>query len=376
MTGAFSGLHLYPLQDNISYFKEDDPLGAAILGIGIGLIIISSMIVSFLRKRVAGDVGGGNFGTLIPRKFNGFTLRRISAYYGLNRDQTKLLEYVFRLDAVSDPLRVMENSDLLDKHFRQAYRIIEKNAESDEDAQIRLARLFSLRNTIDAAQGSGNTPPSTRQIADNTAAVLSTGRNSYSVKVISSKADNILTEYPRTALGNPIPLSKGTRVSLAFFTKSTKGFSFDSRVLGSTDTSQGLALQLAHSNRIKPLVQRRYRRKQTALVGIFSLVFADETRTGRKKVTKLIVDHRRHNGNILDISIGGCSIRTSSSVTVGSRLKITIYIADNTPVDVLGQVLRTNKSGAVGMVMHIKFLRVPRRTMNAINVLVFGFDED
>lgn len=375
MTGTFSGLHLYLLQ-NMNYFKEDDPLGATILGIGIGLIIITAMIISFIRGRVAGNVGAGKARGITPRKFNGFTLRRISNSYGLNRDQAKLLEYVFRLDAVSDPVRVMGNSDLLDKHFRQAYRVIERNAETEEDAQIRLARLFSLRNTIDAAQGGGNTPASTKQIAENAAAVLSTSRDSYSVKVISSKADNILIEYPRTALGNPIHLSSGTKVSLAFFTKSSKGFSFDSRVLGTADTFRGLALRLAHANRIKPLVQRRFRRKQTTVMCVFSLVFADETKVGRKRVTKLTVDRRRYNGNILDVSIGGCSIRTSSSIPVGSRLKITIYISDDMTVDVLGQVLRTNRSGTAGTVMHIKFLKIPRKAMNAINALVFGFDED
>jgi hypothetical protein len=372
MTGAFSGLPLYLLQ---TYFKEDDPLGALILVIGIGVTIVIVTIMNIFRNRVGKGVGTGKAGGVTPRKFNGFTLRRIANSYGLDRDQKKLLEYIFRLDAVSDPERVMNNAGLLDKHFKRAYRVIERNAETEEDAQIRISRLFSLRNTIEASQGSDNTISSTKKIADSTAAVLSTGKDSFPVKVISSKSDSIMVEHPRTALGTPIHLSKGTKVSLAFFTRSSKGFSFDSRVLGTSDTSRGLALQLAHSNRIKSLVPRRFRRKQMLLACVFFLVFADETRAGRKRVTKLTVDRRRYTGTILDISVGGCSMKTAATVPVGSRLKITIDSGDAT-INVLGQVLRTNRSGTGGMVMHIKFIKIPRTAMNIINTMVFGFAED
>jgi hypothetical protein len=375
MTGVLSGLHLYLLQD-MRYFKEDNPVEATILVIGIGVTIITVMIINLFRNRVGGGVGAGKAGGVTPRKFNGFTLRRIAGSYGLDRDQTKLLEYVFRLDAVSDPVRVMGNPALLDRHFRQAYRVIERNAESEEDAQLRLARLFSLRNSIEAAQGSGNVPSSTRQIPESTPAVLSTGKDNYPVKVISSRGDHILVEYPRTALGSPIHLSNGTRVVLAFFTKSSKGFSIDTRVVGTSDTSRGLALQLAHSGRIKTLVQRRFRRKQTMMMCVFFLVFADETKMGRKKVTKLTVDRRRYTGTILDISVGGCSMKTTAAIPVGSRMKITLDYSDNMTINMLGQVLRTNKSGAAGIIMHIKFLKIPRKAMNAINAMVFGFDED
>jgi c-di-GMP-binding flagellar brake protein YcgR len=377
MAGVFPGQYFYLLQDNIRYFKEDDPLGAMILVIGIAVTVITVLIINAVRNRVGGNVGGRKAGgTVTPRKFNGFTLRRIANSYRLDRDQTKLLEYVFRLDAVGDPLRVMNNPSLLDRHFRQAYRVIERNADSDEDAQLRLARLFALRNALDASPGGGRVVSSTSQIAESATAVLSSGRESYPVRVVSSKADNLLVECPRNALGSPIRLIKGTKISLAFFTKSSTGFSFDSRVLGTVDTSRGLALQCAHSQQVKPLAQRRFRRKQITANCIFFLVFADETRVGRKKVTKLIVDRRRFIGTILDISVGGCSIKTSSSIPVGSRLKITLDYSGDTTINALGQVLRTNRSGAMGIIMHIKFLKIPRRAMNAINAMVFGFHED
>jgi hypothetical protein len=374
MTGLYSGLRFNLLQ-TVQYFKEDDPVAATILLSLVGAAIVIGLVVSFVRNGVKG-VGVGKGRTAVtPRKFNAFTLRRIASSYGLDKDQSRLLEFVFRNDSVSDPERVMKNPTLLDKHFKRAYKVIERNAETEEEAQQRMVRLFSLRNTIEASAG-GARATSTNQLAENTAAVLSTGKESYPVRVSSAKGESVVIENPRNALGTPVRIPKGTKVTLSFFTKSSKGFAFESRVLGAAETSHGPGLQLSHSGKAKPLAQRRYRRKQVTASCVFYFVFVENAKSGRKKVPKLVVDTRRLVGTIQDVSIGGCSLKTSAPVQVGSRLKIDIDYTDDSMITVLGQALRINRSGAVGTIIHIKFLKVPRRAFNNINALVFGYDED
>jgi hypothetical protein len=363
------------LQD-IRYFKEDDPVQATILLIAIGALILISLVIGFLRNGIRTGGGAGKGRTAVtPRKFNAFTLHRIANAYGLDKDQARLLEFVFRNDSVSDPERVMGNTALLDKHFKRAFKTIEQNAETEEEAQQRLVRLFSLRNTIENAAGSGDST-STTQLAENTAAVLSTGKESYSVRVISAKGAFVVVESPKNALGTPVKISRGSRVALSFFTKSSKGFAFDSKVIDTVDTPHGSGLQLSHSGKAKPLAQRRYRRKQVTAGCVFYFVFVETVKDGRKKVPKLMVDKRRFVGTILDISIGGCSIKTSAPVQVGSRLKIDMDYSDDSTLTVLGQALRTNRTGAIGTIIHIKFIKVPRKAFNNINSLVFGYDEE
>jgi hypothetical protein len=362
------------LLQNPQYFKEDDPVAATILLVSIGALILISLAVGFIRNGI--PAGGGKGRTAItPRKFNSFTLRRIANTYGLDKDQTRLLEFVFRNDAVSDPERVMGNMTLLDKHFKRAYKAIEQNAETEEEVQQRLVSFFSLRNTIESAsRDTGST--STSQLAENTAAVLSTGKESYSVRIISSKGTSVVVENPKNALGTPVRISKDSKVTLSFFTKSSKGFAFDSKVIDTADTPHGPGLQLSHSGKPKALAQRRYRRKQVTAGCVFYFVFVETVKEGRKKVPKLMVDKRRCVGTILDISIGGCSIKTSVPVKVGVRLKIDMDYTDDSTLTVLGQVLRTNRTGAIGTIVHIKFIKVPRRAFNNINALVFGYDEE
>jgi hypothetical protein len=370
---------LFPLQIkgyNSFFTNNTNPVAVIVFFVVLGIVAISALAINISKNGIAAP-GLKKAGGPIPRKFSAFALHKIVAEYRLSKDQAKMLEFVFRNDAGADPEREHGNSALLDKHFKNAYHRIEKNAESEEDAQRNLVNLFSLRNAIESAPEPGGSAAGTNRLAENMPAVISTGKDSFPIRIISAKGGTVLVETPRNALGTPVRLPKGARVTLSFFTKSSKGFAYDSRVLGTVDTPRGPELQLSHSGKAKPLAQRRYRRKQTSCACAFYLVYVEAGQDSKKKQSpKLVVDKRRFTGAVLDISIGGCSLKTSALIKVGSRLKLEIDYDDESMISVLGQVLRTNRSGAVGTIVHIKFIKVPRRAFNAINAVVFGYHED
>jgi len=366
--------HLFLLQ---AYFKSDNPTEGKILLIAIGVIVVFSTVTYFLRhglSRPAAGPGKNKSPGVTPRKFNAFTLHRIASSYGLDREQKKLLEYVFRNDAVTDPERVMKTPALLDRHFRRTFRIIEKNSSTDEEAQEHLVRLFSLRNLIESSSG-GTDNDSNVHLSENTPAILVCGKDSFPVKVLSVKGQTVVVDFPRNALGTPIRITKGTKAALSFFTKSSNGFSYDGTVGGAVNTNRGQGLQITHSGKIRPLVKRRFRRRSCDLHCEFNFVRIEEIGTGKKKTAKLAVDNRKYFGMIKDVSIGGCALKSAAPIQIGSRLKINIDYDDNYAINVLGQVIRTNRSTA-GTIVHIKFIKVPRRAFNSISTFVFGYNDD
>jgi c-di-GMP-binding flagellar brake protein YcgR len=366
-------LRFYPLQMP-SYWKETNSQDTVIFAAGLGVIILILIIVNIIKKRYnISALGGGASGSPSVRRFSTFTLHRVANNMGLDRDQAKMLEYVLRIDGATDVERSVNSPNLLDRHFKRAYRAIERSANTEEEAQQRLSLLFSTRNILESAAATGGGITSTRQVAEKASAVIVIGQESYPVKVISAKGDNLVVESPQNALGTPIRFPRGGKVTLSFFTKSSKGFSFESRILGTADSPDGPVLQLVHSNQIKRLAQRRFRRRQAVISATFYFVYVEET--GFRKEKKMVVDKRQLTGNIMDISIGGCSIKTNVSVPSGTRLKIEFIYPNNMNVAVLGQVLRTNRSG-MSTIMHIKFLKVPRRSLNAINALVFEYADE
>jgi c-di-GMP-binding flagellar brake protein YcgR len=357
---SFAGLYL--LQD--VYFQSSGdraPWAGPAVAVGIFGFFFVMILLGILKNRAGA-----------PRRFSGFAMRRIAGSLGLNKAQRKTLESIFRYDGVTDPAAAIESATLLDRHFKRAYQRIETSAEDSADVQEQLSLLFSTRNAIESAQNTAGPVSSTRQIPSGAAATLTTGRDSYQVKVVNAKGDSVLVESPKNSLGNPIRIPNGARVSLSFFTKTSKGYSFESKALGIMETAKGPALKLAHAAQVKPLVSRKYRRKQTSIPCSLSLIIVREEKVRRKVVRKMSLDKRRHSGAIMDLSIGGCSIRSSAAIQPGARVKIDFVYGDSPSIAALGQALRVNRGGLYTTI-HMKFIKIPRRSQNLINAIVFDY---
>ena len=370
-----TGILMYPLQAvrftdfNMPTVSSRDAL---IFVIFLGAVILALVILTALKNKAHVGLLSENHRPEFQnrRGFSVFVLHRIANSQGLDRQQTKMLEFVLRSDGVVDPERSINSPNLIDRHFKRAFRIIERTSISEDEMNDRLAVLFSTRNLIENNMGT-NTATSTRQIPENAAAVLAIDDKSYPVRVISSRGDSLVVDNPMSSTGEPLKLPRGRKVNLSFFTKSSKGFSVESRVLGFLDTpGGGSVMQLVHSGQIKKLSNRRFRRRQTVISTSFHLVHVEQS--GRKKERKMIVEKRKFSGNIMDLSIGGCSIKTVAPVSSGQRLKIEFTREDNSIVVALGEVLRTNRTGS-STIMHVKFLKVPRKSLNSINAMVYEY---
>jgi len=360
---------LYPLQMT-NFYKETNSRDIMVFVVGLIVLVAILVVINIFRKKApsAGSgVKGGASGGFNP--FANLALHTQLKNMGLNQEQIKMLDTVFRQDNVSNPQHSLESPALLDRHFQKAYRIIEKSASTDEEAQQRFRLLFSTRNILDSQPGSATA--STRKIPEKSAAVLSLNKESYPVQVLSAKGEHLIVENPQSSYGSNIKIPHGTKVTLAFFTRSSKGFAFETRVAGNSELDGVPTLHLVHSSQVKSLSKRRFRRRQVCIPTFF--YFVNLADSGRKE-KRMIVDKRRLSGNIMDISIGGCSIKTNVSVPSGTKLKIEADYGGAT-ITVLGQVLRTNRTG-MKMILHMSFLKVPLRSLNTINGIVYEYLED
>jgi c-di-GMP-binding flagellar brake protein YcgR len=368
---AIAGILLFPLQIDVTGMwktKSETSNGAIIFIIIIVVIIVTLIIVNNIRKN-APVPGTGKRSAAVssgPRFFSGFTLHRLARGVGLDHNQTKMLDFVFKADAVSDPEKSFNSTALLDRHFKRAYHIIERTADTDEEAQGRLAVLFSTRNVLENNVGSDI--GTSRHLQEGTTAILIFGKEKHQAGVLFAKGENLTVECPINALGSPVKIPKGSVLTVMVFTKNNKGFSFESRIINYSSSHGHPTLLLTHSNRLKLLSQRRWRRRQAVIACSVFFVYVE----GGGKKQRLTVDKRRLSGNIMDISVGGCSIKTNTAIQSGARLKIEFVQGDFT-VAALGQVLRTNRTG-INTTLHIKFLRVTRKSMNLINAYVYEYE--
>jgi len=369
----FMNLMMYPLAISASDLKLPSAKSAPSASgqyfvIGIGIVVMVLIIFNVLRgKSSKSGVGGKHPTTTAPRAFSGLTLHRLTSDMGLDREQVKMLDYVMKSGGISDPERFLNSPALVDKHFKRTYKLIERTSANEEDLNERLAVLFSTRNIIDA-NAKGNIVTSSRQIAEKTPAVLTIDKTNYPTQVISSRGDTLIIEKPRRSSGGLFQLQKGRKANLALSTDSSKAFAVETQIVGTTETPYGPALQLAHSKQIKKLFNRSFRRRQKTIETGFYFVQVDE------KTKKMTVDKRRYTGNIQDISVGGCSMKVGIQVIPKQRLKLEFIDHDDSIVATLGEVLRTSRNGTA-TIIHIKFLKVPRKSLNSINAMVYDYDE-
>ena len=350
---------LLPLQVTVTDFRfnSSNSNNAVILLVFVVIAVFIFLFYRFFIKGIKPESRGNTM--------SGFALRRIVRNLGFSHEQIKMLDYVFKTDNVTDPQKSLSTPFLLDRHFRRAYRTIGQASTGNNETQKRLSILFSTRNILE--NSAFDMISSTQQIKDDVILTITYAKEPIKVSVLSARGDHIAVERPKTVLGTPIKIPKGTKLTAVFFTKSNKGFSFETRVVGYATMYGHSALQLAHSNQLRFLSHRKYRRKHAYIACFMFLVYVE----GSGKKQRLVVDKRRIAGNIEDISMGGCSIKTNAPVQVGARFKVEFTQGGNS-VAALGQVLRTNRTG-VSTVIHMRFLRVSQKSMNIINAFVYEY---
>jgi len=372
-------IFLFTLQttnpSDFQYFSKgggaSSPVGTIIF---VAVFALSIAAIVFINNRNSGakgtstkgkTTGGGGGGGGGSKLFSGFAFNRLARNIGLDSEQTKMLNFVFKSDDVVDPEKSVNTPALLDRHFRKAYRIIEQSSGSEQETQNRLFVLFSTRNILENSIISGMS--STNQLKDDITLTLTYGKDKINVNVVNARTELLTVDAPKTVLGSQVKIPKGTRLSVLFFTKNNKGFSFETRVAGYSTMHGHPVLQLAHSNHLRYLSQRRFKRRQAVIACFLHLVYVE----GGGKKQRLVVDKRRLTGNIADVSVGGCSIKMTTPVQVGARFKIE-FAQGESNVAALGQVLRTNRTGA-STIIHVKFLKVSQKSMNIINAFVYEY---
>lgn len=353
--------YFFPLQVSVSdlWVKNDSPNNKVFLIVFIAIVVIGVVLINLFRKGSSGSGKGSS-------KFaSGLALRRLIKRIGLTYEQAKMLKFVFKTDEVIDPEKSLMVPALLDQHFKRTYRLIEQSTESDKDIQHKIAVLFSTRNILENTTiGIINT---TRQLREETKLNISFNKEKITATVHSAEEEYLSVDSPKNVLGSQIKIAKGTAVNILFFNKYNKGFTFETKVLGYGTLRGHQVMYLAHSNNIKLLSKRRFRRRQTDIACLLFLVYIESD----KKKQRMVVAKRRITGNIVDISVGGCSVKTTTPVQVGARFKIEFKQGENKAA-ALGQVLRTNKTG-IKYVIHMKFLRLTMKSMNQINAYVYDY---
>jgi len=126
---------LYPLisSSDIKFGRETSPKEVITLIVTFAAIFGVILIINLIRKSstpAAGSGGGGGAVKTASGGGGGFfamlAVHKMARNIGLNGEQIKMLDFVFKTDQVLEPEKSFVTPALLDRHFRRAYRVIQQ----------------------------------------------------------------------------------------------------------------------------------------------------------------------------------------------------------------------------------------------------------
>jgi len=335
---------------------------------GLALFLIVSAAVKALRS-------GGTASPSKPRvqSMSHGSFRRKAYEAGFSESETEFLETYARKLGVQSPQTIFASRTQIDSFMRNAYRYIERHADTDTAAQDQKRMLFSIREALALRMHAGSPVRSSRQLAAKTPLSLVNARGAhYSSILVESDQRHLYVDPPVDAFGQIIRFHRGAKLSVYFYTGNHAGYSFTTHCAGTSDTGSRSLLALSHSESIKPLPSRRNQRRDARLSCRFYLVHVLINKEKGKTTKTVRSEKTAVAGIITNLSAGGLSLQTISPVNAGDFIKLEFDLGSGTR-QAFASVIRIGRLKN-GSVMHCKFVKVNTATVNEIMAFVYGYD--
>ncbi|MBN2874384.1 MAG: PilZ domain-containing protein [Spirochaetales bacterium] len=351
------------------YWKQEDPVGERIFFGFIIAIVVISIISAIVNRLRSGKPAASRSGSSFSRS----AFRRRAEERGFSSAEAEFLEYYARKLAVSSPQAVFGTKAQLDAFMKNAFKYIERHAETEALAEEQKHQLFAIRESLGSRLSSGTAIRSTRQLKPRTPLSIVTSKEShYSSVLVINESRALYLEPALDAFGQAIKFSFGTKLTLYFYSGNHVGYNFQSRSKGMVDIDGKRFLSIAHSDRIKPLPARRNQRTSVHISGRFYLVHVRAAKDKGKVVKTVQVERAAVAGIIVDLSGGGLSMQTMSPANAGEFVKVDFDLGAG-PRSAYATVVRVSKTRN-GALMHMKFVRATRKMINEIRSVVYGYD--
>jgi c-di-GMP-binding flagellar brake protein YcgR len=338
-----------------------------------GAVILIVLVYGFLKNGIGG-MPSPLAGPSAPRFTKG-GFRRAARAAGLGDQDIRFLEEYAKALGVSNPDFVFKNPGSLDSFFKSVYRLIDKNSDSETDAEEKRALLFKARESLTRSVAAGLKIQSSRQLGRGTPITfIAPGEESYPTVIAAVEPGGMAVEPVKDAYGESLRFHKGVKLTCFFYSDAHQGYQFTSRLLGWQRMGSKEVMVLAHSDAVSALPARSHARRETRAPCTFYRVVVTERSEKGKKKKDAKVQNIPFPGTIVDISAGGLGIQSANALPAGEFLKVE-FTPEGRPQSAFAKVIRMNRHKNIGGIMHVQFVRISQRSLNAILSFVYGYGE-
>jgi hypothetical protein len=304
-------------------------------------------------------------------------IREVAARCNLSDNQADFFMRLCARYRISNPLYLLRNEKILDELFSRAFHALQTGDTATKDAEVSKTILFTLREAIDNYRKLSTVIKSTRSVERGMELLLVTPQEEqYPTVVLENSARGLVCRLPRDEFGNEIRLPIWSKVDLFFSTDNGQSYRCTTRILRYESGTRETYGIIAHTDSLKPLPNRQHERMEINLSCRFRHVRVANVVSGKQTIHKFYPEGTDYPATICDISAGGCSLKTLYPPQVKDYIEIQCTLDGKSPDTMTGKVINlADSGGSSGTVVHIKFAKMPRATMNRIFSLTLNLGD-
>lgn len=286
----------------------------------------------------------------------------------LEKEEREILIEFCRKNKSENLIYLMKDLKTFDKLLKNLYKEFELS--SDEKSVF---ALFSLRKKIFSTYNQKAVVKNTKLLEPGTNLIYTKEKGfHYRLTLVENQPDAMVLDIPiGLEEGDfPKPLEK---ISLVFESSDGTPYTVESRIVRFQEEKENKKQIIAvHSDKISNLQKREQERAEMDSPCKFNSVKSSEDKKGR---TLYILGEKDYDGDLEDISAGGCKISTYLPIKAGQLINIKGLFNKKQTDTAVGVIVRTTKRSDEVFVLHIKFLEIDLAAVNRINAMVIHYDE-
>lgn len=296
----------------------------------------------------------------------------VSTACNLTKEEKDLLARFCHENKTPNILYLVKEKENLDALLKKFYTEFDNSGDEKSKSVI-----FSLRKKIFSVYNQRIVVKNTKFLGVGTSFTYTKEKGfHYRLILVENGIDGMVLDIPSTLNENtdfPKPLEK---ISLVFEAADGMPYTLESRIVRFQEGKEGKKQVIViHSDKIAPLQKREHERVDMNIPCKFNSVKVSNERKGKKEQTIFTVAEKDYDGNLEDISTGGCKLSTNLPIKAGQYINVKADFNKKQTDSAIGVIVRTTKRSDNVFVLHIRFLQIDLAVVNRINAMVIHYDE-
>jgi len=335
------------------------------------VLVFVNFIIRFFKEKVFTQEYKAKRSTTVS------DILHITKIYNLTLEQRDFLLVLCKKHKIPNLEVNFHSENFCNNFFLSLYHSLRKNSQNlaEEEVENQISILFSLRQKIENAKKNLSNLASSIAIPEGHKLIFyNENKEQFQCTIISNTKDQIVVSILKNSLDSTFKPNELSKITLYYQTYSGTAYILDARVIRYQTINDEETMVISHSNHLKCFQRRQFKRVDINNTCNFSAVRTSTINVGKETKIRYEALERTHQGKLIELSAGGCSIATNLHIREKQYIHINFSVDNKTSDDVIGLIVETSEgSSQNSYVLHIVFVNISKKTRNKIFSKVYEY---